>query len=393
LDEFHCASLLVTQWQNINNENAPSTYMQTGQHVHSNEQNFQQAAPKLGWYALVLALIAAGVVLLAALLIARSPRLVILVVLPVTLVSVLGAALASGALWRAKLAASPPLILLGNTLGGMAGGLIGFFVGRMFRAAPLDQFAAGGVMARVIIGSSALGFVVGLALLLLLRLREREMDLIATQSQLAMARERAEKEHVLADMKVLQAQIEPHFLYNTLANLRQLIRTDSAAALALLEQLTRYFKFSIPSFHEKYVRLSEELALCEAYVEIMRIRTAQPIGLVLDVPPALENSDVLPGMLLTLVENVVKHGLPAEGAARIRIRVVVNGEMLAISVADNGPGIDSVPGGTVASGVGLANIRNRLQLLFGTRASLSITNADLGGCEIMIRLPYKLHGD
>jgi Histidine kinase len=367
--------------------------MQIEQRARDNEHSYQQAAPELGWYAIVLALIAVGVVLLAALLIARSPRLVILVVLPVTLLSVLGAALAGIALWRAKLEPSPPLALLCNTLGGMTGGLIGFFVGRIFRAASLDQFAAGGVMARVIIGSSALGFAVGLALLLLLRLREREMDLIATQSQLAMARERTEKEHVLADMKVLQAQIEPHFLYNTLANLRQLIRTDSTAALALLEQLIRYFKFSIPSFHEKYVRLSEELALCQAYVEIMRIRTAQPIELLLEVPPALQNSDILPGMLLTLVENVVKHGLPSEGASRIRIRVFLNGELLAIDVADNGPGVDSAPNGAVVSGVGLANIRNRLQLLFGTRASLSIANADLGGCEIMIRLPYKLHGD
>jgi sensor histidine kinase YesM len=366
--------------------------------ANESPQDDWQGKPELGWYAVVLALIAIGVVLLVALLTARSPRLVFVLVLPVTLLSVLGATICGALVWRAntlrlrlETETLAVALLVATTLGGMGGGVLGLALRRAMRESGVDEFATGAAFNRVMVGGAAMGLLIGFALLVLARIREREMAVIAKQSQLETMRERTEKEHAVADLKVLQAQIEPHFLYNTLANLRQLIRTDSDAALNLLEHLIRYFKFSIPNLREKSVPLSQELVLCEAYVEIMRIRTAQPINLNIEVPLIAQNSSVPPGMLLTLVENVVKHGLPAQGAAHIRIRADLREDHLTIGVADNGPGLANATSTVTGTGVGLANIRSRLQLLFGTEASLQLSPSTIGGCDVTLLLPHKAY--
>jgi signal transduction histidine kinase len=189
---------------------------------------------------------------------------------------------------------------------------------------------------------------------------------------------------------VLQAQIEPHFLFNTLASLRSLLRQDVDRAEAMIDALVEHLRAAMPIFREnqQHSALSEQLRICSSYLELMQVRLADRLTYTIVVAEPLRSAAFPPLILLTLVENAVKHGIePKPGPGHIRIEVTrsprVDGTHIIVSVTDNGAGLSAGLG----HGVGLSNIRAQLALKYGDRATLSLmSNAD-GGAVASVDIP------
>ncbi len=195
-----------------------------------------------------------------------------------------------------------------------------------------------------------------------------------------------EREMAETRLEVLQAQIEPHFLFNTLANVRRLYDKDAGAGASMLENLMRYLEVALPRMREAQSTLERDADLIESFLRIHRIRMGERLAFSIDVPLALRKQPVPPMMLLTLVENAVKHGLnPSPDGGLIRVVARADGDHLVVSVADTGIGF----GTAVGAGTGLANIRARLAAEFGDRAGLELENNDLGGATARIVLPLS----
>jgi LytS/YehU family sensor histidine kinase len=190
-----------------------------------------------------------------------------------------------------------------------------------------------------------------------------------------------------ARLQVLQAQIEPHFLFNTLATVRRLCQTDAVAGDSMLENLMRYLGVALPQMRDTDSTLGREIALAEAYLGIQQIRMGRRLEFTIEVPEALRRAALPPMMLLTLAENAIKHGVsPLPEGGLIRVSARVDGGQLRLEVADSGQGFVKTSGG----GTGLANIRARLAALYGPEAQLRLALGDPRGVTATIDLPYAL---
>ncbi|HEV7690633.1 MAG TPA: histidine kinase [Hyphomonadaceae bacterium] len=207
----------------------------------------------------------------------------------------------------------------------------------------------------------------------------------------ALRRDKAE-----ADMRltVLQAQVEPHFLFNTLASVRSLVRTDPERAEKTIEALSDYLRSTLPKLRGavglERSTLGEQVDICADYLELMKVRMDERISIAIDVAPDLRVLSFPPLLLISLAENAVKHGLepkPGGGAIAIRARRVDrNGEQaLEVAVEDDGLGLREGAG----SGVGLANLREQLRHRFGERALLDVSNRETGGVSSRIIIPME----
>ena len=217
----------------------------------------------------------------------------------------------------------------------------------------------------------------------------------------AQATETAEAESlrrqvVEARMAAMQAQVEPHFLFNTLASIDHLIETDPPRASQMQKNLIALLRASMPSMREASgnggagtVRdLGRELAVIRPYLEILKVRMEERLATEIDVPEGLHSAEFPPMMIQTLVENAVKHGLePKPEGGRLRVKAEIVHGKLALSVADTGMGFGRAA--TAGTGVGLANIRERLQLLYGSKAALTLTENPAGGTVATITVPYR----
>ena len=187
-----------------------------------------------------------------------------------------------------------------------------------------------------------------------------------------------------ARLQALQAQIEPHFQFNTLANVRRLYDVLPDAAGTMLDNLMRYLSAALPEMRSQDATLGREAKLAEAYLDIQRIRMGDRLRYAIDIPDALRAAPIPAMMLLTLVENAIKHGVgPLPEGGEVRIRATVEGDRLAVEVADSGRGFSASSG----SGTGLANIRSRLRALFGSNAHLAIAARQPTGAVVTIDLP------
>jgi hypothetical protein len=194
-----------------------------------------------------------------------------------------------------------------------------------------------------------------------------------------------EQETLQARLKTLEAQIEPHFLFNVLANVRRLYETDPVAGEAMFDRLMRYFEVALPSMRDDAPTLGREAQLIEAYLELQQVRMGRRLSFRIDIAPELGQIKVPPMMLLTLVENAIKHGLAPQregGSVEISARRV--GSELHLEVADTGRGFG---GDTSGGGTGLANIRARLAAMFGTAAELSLLPRAPRGLVASLRMP------
>jgi hypothetical protein len=201
--------------------------------------------------------------------------------------------------------------------------------------------------------------------------------------------ERAEFEQRTTEARLqrLQAQIEPHFLFNTLAHVKRLYQTDRLAGRAMLDKLMQYLTAALPQMRERDSTVAQEVALTQAYLGIQQIRMGRRLQFQLDVHDLVGAARLPPMMLLTLVENAIKHGLsPAPEGGKITVRAGHERGQLVVSVVDTGRGFTSTSGG----GVGLANVRARLSALHGAAARLSLASNQPHGVAATLRLPLAL---
>jgi LytS/YehU family sensor histidine kinase len=194
-----------------------------------------------------------------------------------------------------------------------------------------------------------------------------------------------------AQMAALQAQVEPHFLFNTLALIGQLIETDPQEAARVHAHLIEYLRSTLPQMRARGgATLGKQVELSRAYLAIMQARMKERLQVRFEVPDFLGSAPFPPMMLQTLIENSIKHGLePKIEGGTIVVRACVVGVDLQVEVCDDGVGIDP----HADDGVGLANIRERLQLLYGAQAELVVSMPLAGGACATIKLPYKMMED
>ena len=194
-----------------------------------------------------------------------------------------------------------------------------------------------------------------------------------------------EKELTVAKLSLLHAQVEPHFLYNTLASAQLLTRSDPARADEMLGNLIEYLRHSLPRTENAMSSIGVELERAKAYLDILKIRMGSRLNLQIEVPQYLKQVELPPMMLQTLVENAIKHGLePKSGGGTIWILARAGEGTVAITVADDGQGFSDHGGGT---GIGLRNVRERLRLTYGDAALFSIVSNFPGGVAATITVP------
>jgi sensor histidine kinase YesM len=218
------------------------------------------------------------------------------------------------------------------------------------------------------------------------------VKLAAARAQAALARNEAErhllsKQAVEAELKLMQAQVEPHFLFNTLASVQFLTETDPPAAHRLLGHLIAYLRAALPQLRASSTTLGQEVELCEAYLNILRTRLGPRLSFSIDVPTELRAFAIPPNLLISLVENAIKHGIePSADGGSIEVRARRRDDRLVVEVADTGRGIVASvaqPGG----GVGLANVRERLAALYGSRGRFTLSPIEPRGTLAALEIP------
>ncbi len=261
----------------------------------------------------------------------------------------------------------------------VAGPLIGVAVGDALtghRSAGLLQLDA--AQTRVTLALTLLG---SLAAVFALSTMER----LASERARAAAAERQAAEHRL---RLLQSQLEPHMLFNTLANLRVLIGVDPARAQAMLDRLIAFLRATLDASRGEKGTLAAEFERCADYLALMQVRMGPRLAVALDLPAALRDAAVPPLLLQPLVENAIKHGLePQAAGGRIELAARRDGAQLVLSVHDTGAGPGPAP--AAGGGFGLRQVRERLQALHGAQASLELRAEASGGTRAEIRLPCR----
>lgn len=302
------------------------------------------------------------------------------------------------AIWRDGAPAMVPFLLL-VALGCAAGLVLGIAIGTALLGLPISMW-------RPLNGHS-----LPIALLIALLAtgigtyhgwsRARLSQLREATAQQALREAAAEKELVHAQLQTLQAQLEPHFLFNVLANLDSLIASDPARARTLLGHLNRFLRASLAATRADVTTLADEFALLEALMSIQQVRFAERLRYSFDLPEDCRALQVPPMLVQPLVENAVKHGVEplALGAAvevsARRERSADGAWQLVLRVTDDGAGFCAVmerDAQAPAGGVGLTNIRERLRVLYGDTARLTLTEGVPRGVVATLRLPLASTG-
>lgn len=220
---------------------------------------------------------------------------------------------------------------------------------------------------------------------------------LQARAEAAQANEAAEAESLKrqlaeARMATMQAQVEPHFLFNTLASIEHLIETDPPRASRMQRALIDLLRATMPSLRDGGVAesrtLGQEQAVIEPYLAILKMRMEERLETAIDIPAGLLSAECPPMMLQMLVENAIKHGLePQAQGGRLVIQASVVDGQLQLTVSDSGVGLS--PTWQASSGTGLKNIRERLTLRYGAAAQLTVEPLASGGTSVVVRLPYR----
>jgi len=220
----------------------------------------------------------------------------------------------------------------------------------------------------------------------------RQKEALARHQALAFQLERSELERqaLEAQLKLLQAQVAPHFLFNTLANVQALVDAGSPQASAVLRNLIAYLRAAVPRLGEPATTLGDELELVRAYLELMQMRMPDRLEFALQADDAALTLRCPPMTLLTLVENAVRHGVdPSEEGGRIDVEVRLSGARCLVRVSDTGAGLRPTEAGL---GTGLLSLRERLRLAFGGDAHLRVSARQPQGVCVEIDLPAEVGG-
>ena len=206
------------------------------------------------------------------------------------------------------------------------------------------------------------------------------------------AEESLKRQLAEAQLKTMQAQVEPHFLFNTLASVDYLIETAPSTASKMQKSLIQYLRAALPQMREGSTTLGKEVQLCRSYLEILKFRMEDRLQYSLIVPQGLSSAQFPPMMLQSLVENSIKHGLePNPEGGSLTISADISNGRLRVTVADSGLGFAAA--GVSGSGVGLANVRERLAALYGGAAKLSIEANSPSGTIVTIEVPYTFESN
>ncbi len=211
------------------------------------------------------------------------------------------------------------------------------------------------------------------------RYRERERRATELEGQLAQAR-----------LQALRMQLNPHFLFNALNTIAALIHEQPEVADRTVTRLSELLRVSLDRGDDQEIPLGQELEFLERYLEIEQTRFGERLHVDLDVPAPLKDCLVPALVLQPIVENAIRHGIEErEAGGRIAIRAVARDDLLELSVADNGPGLETGATAFRREGIGLSNTRSRLRHLYGERQGLELSPAAGGGLVVRVHLPRR----
>lgn len=217
----------------------------------------------------------------------------------------------------------------------------------------------------------------------------RRSEELTAQIALAEEQERVatfERAAAEANLRALQAQIEPHFLFNTLANVTSLIHTKPDDAKRMLEDFIAYLRATLAATREQHSTLGGEFEMMKNFLSILKIRMGERLEVCLDLPSELRNATMPPMLLQPLIENAIKHGLePKLEGGSITLTAARNGDRVRISIVDTGLGFSN----KLSNGIGLKNVRERIEKLYGARGSLLIEENQPGGTKVVVSIPYS----
>lgn len=216
---------------------------------------------------------------------------------------------------------------------------------------------------------------------------QRQAEVAAAQvHQSELQRMQLERQMVEARLQSLRAQIEPHFLFNTLANVHQLYRTEPDRGRRMLANFVAYLRTALPQMRHDETTLQHEVDLAQAYLDVLQVRMGERLKVHFDIPKDLAGLAFPPLALSTLTENAIKHGLnPLPEGGAIEISARVENRKLRVDVADTGAGLRSSSG----TGAGLANLRARLVALYGEGAGLEFKANAPRGFRATIVVPVE----
>lgn len=226
------------------------------------------------------------------------------------------------------------------------------------------------------------------------RYSRQQAEVVAAQIASVQAQalvDQRERELVQSQLMLLRAQVEPHFLWNTLAHVQHLVRKNPADAELMTGHLIRYLRAAVPQMRRDASTVASEMESVRAYLELMKIRMGERLFIGIEVADDAGALALAPLIVQTLVENAIKHGIePKVGPASVLVRAWCDGETesarLNIEVRDNGVGLRA-SAARPGAGMGLRSVRERLRLMYGAEASLAITGAPGGGVVATICVP------
>nr|WP_295080714.1 histidine kinase [uncultured Roseateles sp.] len=240
----------------------------------------------------------------------------------------------------------------------------------------------GKVMGMIFISGS--GLVVAPLLAMASLYRQRDAEARSQALRFDLERSELERQTLDAQLRLLQAQVEPHFLFNTLANVRALVETGSPQAAPVLRSLIAYLRAAMPRLQNEAASLGDELSLVRAYLELMHLRMPDRLSFDITVPAELHALRFPPMALLTLVENAIRHGIdPGEEGGSIVVSAELDTGKVRVWVSDSGVGLTQSSG----SGTGLRNLRERLKIFFGPEARLDLSENLPHGLRAEIEFP------
>jgi signal transduction histidine kinase len=228
-------------------------------------------------------------------------------------------------------------------------------------------------------GVYAYGFALGLLivmvpLVIVGTLRNRQYATLTAQLQHEAERERLARELSDSQLLLLRAQIEPHFLFNTLGAVQQLAQDGAPLAAQLTANLIVFLRASLAEMRSEHVTLEQEFAVVKAYLEVMKARLGERLHVTFELPGALAQMTMPSMLVLTLAENAIKHGIePSLRGGTVAVSARLEGGAACIRVEDSGAGLHPQPGGGIRPGLGLDNVRRRLQLAYGAAASVTLS--------------------
>jgi len=281
-------------------------------------------------------------------------------------------------LWVCVLETDWPRLLLVVPLGALGGYMLGSLLAAWFLGMPWDAGLAGlqnqwhYLLLSLLAGAGCTYFFVSRTLLQQAKERHAAAQLHLAQAQL----------------QLLQAQLEPHMLFNTLANLRVLITHDPTRATAMLDRLVDFLRATLSASRQTLHPLSAEFARLQDYLALMAVRMGPRLSFSLDLPAELATQPVPSLLLQPLVENSIRHGLePQVAGGSVYVSARREGAMLVLEVADTGVGL---PGQTLVPGFGLTQVREQLAAAYGAQASVECLAAPAGGSRVRVQFPLKV---